>query len=101
MSWAWRPASGSDVYRSSTLSFADASSAPLRTISQKVSPAAACVIRATLMREVLAAWPPPAALPESAGLPPVLEHALSASMGTTAATRVAFRHENLVTINLL
>ena len=61
----------------------------------------AWVIRATLMRGVEATWPPPAAAPESAGLPPVLEHALRASMGTTAATRVAFRHENLVTINLL
>jgi hypothetical protein len=40
-------------------------------------------------------------LPESAGLPPELEHALRASMGATAATSAAVRHENLVTIDLL
>ena len=70
-------------------------------MSQKVSPAAAWVIKAIFIRSVEATWPPPAASPESAGLPPVLEHALRASMGTTAATRAVFRHENLVTINLL
>ena len=47
------------------------------------------------MREVLAAWPPPAALPESAGLPPVLEQALIASIGTTAATRAALRQDEI------
>ena len=78
-----------------------ASSAPLRTMSQKVSPAAAWVIIAILIRGVVATCPPPAALPVSAGLPPVLEQALRASIGTTAATSAAFRQENFATINLL
>jgi hypothetical protein len=53
------------------------------------------------MRSVPATWPPPAAFPLSAGLPPVLEQALRAIIGTTAATRAAFRHENFFTIYLL
>jgi hypothetical protein len=53
------------------------------------------------MRGVLAAWPPPAAFPLSAGLPPWLEQALKAIIGTTAATSAAFRQENFFTIYLL
>jgi hypothetical protein len=40
-------------------------------------------------------------VPACSVLPPVLEQALKAIMGATAATRAAFRQENFFTINLL
>ena len=46
--------SGSEVYSSLTLSFAAASSAPLRTMSQNVSPGPECVTRATVIVGVFA-----------------------------------------------
>src|SRR6266550_5686034 len=51
---AWLPDDGSDEYLSVTLSLAEAASAPLRMMSQKVSPGAAWVTMAKVMRGVLA-----------------------------------------------
>jgi hypothetical protein len=56
---------------------------------------------ATLILGVLAAWPAAAAFPLSAGFPPVLEQAVRASIGTTAATSAAFRQDNFFKIYLL
>ena len=83
---AWFGASGSAEYRSSTLSFAAAVSAPLRTRSQNAFPGTPWVIIAIVMRGVSAV---PAPIPPSVvrGFPPVLEHADSASYGCQHGSR--------------
>src|SRR3954464_5397637 len=87
ISWACLVASGSFEYCSSTLSLAAAASAPLRMMSQKVSPGAWWVIMATVILGVFAT---PALLPLAdcvAALPPDEEQAASpvAAVASTAA----------------
>src|SRR6266568_7074997 len=75
MRLAWLPELGSDEYFSVTLSFAAAAFAPLRMMSQNVSPGAAWVIIANVMCGVFAV---PAAIwleACSAFLPPEPLHA--------------------------
>src|SRR3954469_16018771 len=76
---AWLPEDGSDEYLNSTLSFPDAAVAPLRMMSQNVSPGAPCVTIAIVSFGVLAlpAAAPPAA-PVSAALAPELLHPVGA-----------------------
>ncbi len=87
MSCACLVASGSFVYSSFTPSFAEAASAPLRMMSQKVSPGAWWVIMATVIVVGLAPWAPP---PSVSCFPPLEEQAAMASTevapkATTAA----------------
>src|SRR6266567_75606 len=70
------------------LSFAAAASAPLRTMSQKVSPGAAWVIMATVIFGVLT-------VPEELCLPPEDEQAARESAATTATPAVATRFEEI------
>src|SRR6266545_4036064 len=76
---AWLPDDASDEYLKVTLSFAEAASAPLRMMSQNVSPGAPWVTMAIVMRGVVAlpAETPPVS--SSDFLPPVLLHAAPAS----------------------
>src|SRR6266540_123814 len=69
-----------------TLSLAAAAWAPLRIVSQKVSPGAACVIIAIVMRGVLA-LPAETSFPlSSAFFPPeLLEHPATSSVAAAAA----------------
>src|SRR5664279_3829768 len=69
-SWACFVASGSLEYWKSTLSFAEAASAPLRMMSQNVSPGAWCVIMAMVILGVLATPALPPAEEAVACLPP-------------------------------
>jgi hypothetical protein len=62
-------------------------------MSQKVSPGAAWVIRATFIRGVAATCPPPPSFATLFGLPPVLEHALRAIRGITAAVAAIRRRD--------
>jgi hypothetical protein len=90
MSVACLPESGSEEYLKSTLSFAAAACAPLRMMSQKVSPGAPCVTIAIVILGV-SALPAPTALfaLSSACLPPVLLQ--PASTRATPATSAAQR----------
>src|SRR3954467_10603621 len=74
--FAWLPDAGSDEYFNVTLSLAAAAAAPLRIMSQNVSPGAPCVTIAIVIFGVFAlpAAAPPAP-PVSAFFPPVLLHA--------------------------
>src|SRR5689334_12119988 len=96
---AWLPDDGSDEYFSVTLSFAAAAFAPLRMMSQKVSPGAAWVTIAIVIFGVLAlpAAAPPAAC-SSAFLPPVLLQPPAATTRPTtrAATATRFACRNIV-----
>src|SRR3989442_8012742 len=88
------------------LSFAAAASAPLRTMSQNVSPGAAWVITATFMRGVVA-WPAAgcaAACPAAAGgwvgcdgAPPAL-HAIAATARPLASATYRARPPDLNTV---
>src|ERR1044072_7348602 len=72
-----------------TLSLAAAVWAPLRIMSQKVSPGAACVIRATVMRGVVA-LPAEMLFPaSSAFFPPELLDHPAKSRGAAAAAATA------------
>src|SRR6266536_2145893 len=85
---AWLPDDGSDEYLNSTLSLAAAAVAPLRMMSQKVSPGAPCVTIATVILGVFAlpaAAPPPAFC--SALLPP--DWLQPVATARTAAARAA------------
>src|SRR3954453_18809703 len=94
MSVACFPESGSEEYLKSTLSFAAAACAPLRMMSQNVSPGAPCVTIAIVIGGV-SAFPAPTALAAlcSASLPPVLLHAAAVSATrASAAVHFAFLH---------
>src|SRR5919107_2142991 len=85
------PESGSEEYFKVTLSLADADSAPLRMMSQNVSPGAACVIMAIVMGGVLAL---PAVMPaalSSAFLPPEPLQAPAATARPMARTTAVIR----------
>src|SRR3954447_10633243 len=77
ISWACLDASGSLEYCSVTLSFADAASAPLRMMSQNVSPGAWWVVIAMVIWGVLALPAVPADEDSVACLPPDDEQAAS------------------------
>src|SRR3954447_199640 len=85
---AWLPDDGSDEYLNSTLSFPDATVAPLRMMSQNVSPGAPCVTIAIVSFGVFAlpAAAPPAE-PVSAALPP--DWLQPVATARTAAARAA------------
>src|SRR3954469_23433787 len=89
---AWLPDDGSAEYLSSTLSLAAAAVAPLRMMSQKVSPGAPCVTIATVIFGVFAlpAAAPPA-VPVSAFLPPELLQPAAATARPTARVAAATR----------
>src|SRR5699024_3042254 len=87
---AWFAPFGSAVYWSLTLSFLAASSAPLRTWSQKVSPGAAWVTIATVISSVPAPPPPPPP-PSVSSFPPVDDPPASASAATAAVVMTAGR----------
>src|SRR5918911_3593980 len=88
ISVACLPESGSEEYFRVTLSFADADCAPLRMMSQNVSPGAAWVIMAIVMAGVFAL---PAAAPgllcSSAFLPPEPLQAVSPRVTAAAIAR--------------
>ena len=95
------PESGSAEYWNLTLSLAAAASAPLRMMSQKVSPGAPWVIMATVISGVFA-WP---ALAPAAGasscLPPVSLQAAAASSSTaSSATRIGCLRSWIIQIHL-
>src|SRR4051812_36396554 len=87
MSWACLDASSLLEYCRSTLSLAAAASAPLRMMSQKVSPGAWCVIMATVIFGVFATPALPPLADCVAALPPDDEQAASpaAAVASTAA----------------
>src|SRR3954464_4884002 len=86
ISWACLVASGSFEYCSSTLSLAAAASAPLRMMSQKVSPGAWWVIMATVILGVFATPAPPPELDWVACRPPDDEQAASPAAAAARAT---------------
>src|SRR4051812_23846488 len=91
MRFAWFADVGSDEYLRVTLSLAAAACAPLRMMSQNVSPGAAWVIMATVMLGVLAL---PAVIPvllSAAFLPPVLLQAPAANRTPMTRTEEAAR----------
>ncbi len=91
-SWTWFWVCASLEYRKVMLSLAAACSAPLRTVSQKASPAPAWVTMATFQRGVVTAPPAAAealARASSARLPPVLLQPATATVRARTASAAA------------
>src|ERR671926_465635 len=95
MSWACFDASGSLEYCRVTLSFAAAASAPLRMMSQNVSPGDWCVIIAIVICGVFA-FPAPAALVCVACRPPPDEQAATRTTPASATAGVPRLFERFI-----
>ena len=95
------PESGSDEYWNLTLSLAAAASAPLRMMSQKVSPGAPWVIMATVISGVFACPALAPAAGASSCLPPVSLQAAAASISSaSSATRIGCLRSWIMQIHL-